>query len=244
MVVHRRVARVPLACGLSRLNLVSIVIACMIVSPSPSSWSFRGALALGSDDNVMMGSDDVRLARFVQGLAADRLASDAAAVVGGDKYVARMLPVLTRNGVRLVMRAFLMPFRIAVEKSCGPSDPASSSPHNTSKYRHICNTDPNLWEKDWCSAEPSRHVGHDWCTKFAAEWAIPYIIERSPWAATDDNPRVDAMVMQTDGLCHGPYKVCKALANHANQNHAAQSACRVCAISKHLAVVKDCVLNI
>ena len=128
------------------------------------------------------------------------LLATAPVVRGGEVFLARLLPVLTPDGVQLVARAFLEPFHIAVEMACHPGA-GRNRPYNASRYREICNTDPRLYPKDWCTFDWG--TGKDWCTKFAAEWAIPHIIENSPWAASA-NSTVDSMVVHTEGLCDGP----------------------------------------
>lgn len=130
------------------------------------------------------------------------LLATAPVVHGGEVFLARLLPVLTVDGIQLVARAFLEPFHIAVEMACHPSA-ARNRPYNASRYREICNTDPRQYSKEWCTFDWG--TGKDWCTKFAAEWVIPHIIENSPWAANTNSSRVDAMVVHTEGLCDGPY---------------------------------------
>jgi hypothetical protein len=166
---------------------------------SPLNSAAEHRRAAGRFDDVNSVHETTALTQLMR-----TLASDAAFVAGGDTFVASVLPVLTPDGVRLVMRAFLQPFRIAVETSCRQMGGVEGDqPYNASKYREICNTDPKLWTKDLTC--PKVTTGQDWCTKFAAEWTIPSIIENSPWAATADS-RIDAMVVQADGLCNGPYK--------------------------------------
>jgi hypothetical protein len=147
------------------------------------------------------------------------LATKSAAVPGGDVYVAGLLPVLTPDGVQLLVRAFLEPFRIVVETSClhaqGGGDASGQTSYNASWYRSMCNTDPKQLPKGACGREG---IGAPaWCTKFAAEWAIPSIIEGSPWAATTDGP-VDAMVVHTNGLCEGPYSIGVECAKRFDKN--------------------------
>jgi hypothetical protein len=149
----------------------------------------------------------------VQAAAVELMQSLAHAPVrGGDVFVARMLPILTPSGLRLVTRTFTESFRIAVETACRPgNDGPDRTVYNASKYRHLCNTNPKLWDAQGggCNA---KDTGGDWCTKFSAEWVIPSIIASSPWAASTDGnnnssggPPIDAVVVQTEWLCFGPY---------------------------------------
>ena len=170
----------------------------------PQKWMtnriIQRARQTGASDNNRHTTEQL-LVQF------QRLATDAV-VDGGEEYVARLLPVLTSEGLRLLMRAFLEPFHIAVETSCLVNDNNNNNnnnnnPYNSSKYRSICANDPAHWPEGDCMREA---IGSAWPTKFAAEWAIPIIIEKSPWVAAADGP-VDAMVVHTNGLCAGPYRV-------------------------------------
>eukprot|EP00035_Acanthoeca_spectabilis_P033105 m.21996 g.21996 ORF g.21996 m.21996 type:complete len:586 (+) comp5752_c0_seq2:352-2109(+) len=101
----------------------------------------------------------------------------AATIPGFDEFVAPLKTVLTAEGVKLIAAAFKGDFKVEIEGACRYP---TAHTFNSSAWANAC-----LYKSpDEVSTDVLTGMSNsaEWCTKFAAEYAIPAIIERSPWA--------------------------------------------------------------
>lgn len=122
-------------------------------------------------------------------------------------YISPIRSVLTADGERLIGEAFTSPvsptpFRIEIETVCREDLPGT---YNASTWLEMCqSTDRGFLtdqqaHRQYCIGTDNAEV---WCIKHGAEFAIPHILAKSPWAAAAGaTPNVS--LVQMHGKCKG-----------------------------------------